>query len=73
MSDHILTVGDLVKVKAPYRPEEWVRQKPDGWPGFEYGIVVDVLTLIFSAVTSTQMHINGSQHSVLRWMDYFAR
>jgi len=54
MSDHILTVGDLVKVKAPYRPEEWVRQKPDGWPGFEYGIVVEV--------TSTQMRINGNRY-----------
>lgn len=30
MHDHILTVGDLVKVKEPYRPEEWVRQRPDG-------------------------------------------
>jgi hypothetical protein len=48
MSDHILTVGDIVRLKQPYRPEEWVLLKPSDWQGFEFGIVVEIVSHQFS-------------------------
>lgn len=30
-ANHILTTGDIVKLKQPYRPEEWVLLKPSDW------------------------------------------
>ena len=54
MSDHILTMGDIVKLKKPYRPEEWVLLKPTGWKGFEFGIVVEIV--------SSQFSVNGESY-----------
>jgi hypothetical protein len=43
-STHILTRGDIVKLKQSYRPKEWVRRKPKDWKGFEFGIVVEIVS-----------------------------
>ncbi len=51
---HILTRGDIVKLKQPYRPEEWVRRKPKEWKGFEFGIVVEIV--------SHQFTVNGDRY-----------
>jgi hypothetical protein len=51
---HILTRGDIVKLKQPYRPEELVRHKPKDWKGFEYGIVVEIV--------SYQFAVNGDRY-----------
>ena len=48
MSNHILTIGDIVRLKQPYRPEEWVSLKPTDWQGFEFGIVVEIVSHQFS-------------------------
>ena len=53
-STHILTRGDIVKLKQPYRHEEWVRRKPKDWKGFEFGIVVEIV--------SHQFTINGDRY-----------
>jgi len=47
-ANHILTTGDIVRLKQPYRPEEWVLLKGEGWKGFEYGIVVEIISCQFS-------------------------
>lgn len=52
--NHVLTLGDIVKLKTPYRPEEWVNRKPEDWKGFEYGIVVEIV--------SCQFTINGERY-----------
>jgi hypothetical protein len=54
MSDYILTVGDIVRLKQPYRHEEWVLLKPSDWKGFEFGIVVEIV--------SHQFSINGESY-----------
>lgn len=51
-TNHTLSIGDIVKLKDPYRPEEWVHHKPKTWRGFEYGIVVEIV--------STQFTVNGN-------------
>ena len=51
MSTHILTTGDIVKLKEPYRLSDFPQSKNSDWRGFEYGIVVEILT--------TQMVVNG--------------
>lgn len=48
MTSHILNTGDIVKLKKPYRPEEWVLLKPTSWNGFEFGIVVEIVSYQFS-------------------------
>ncbi len=48
MTAHILNTGDIVKLSQPYRPEEWVRIKPTDWRGFEFGIVVEIVSHQFS-------------------------
>lgn len=47
-ANHILTTGDIVKLKQPYCPEEWVLLKDKAWRGFEYGIVVEIISSQFS-------------------------
>jgi hypothetical protein len=54
MTQHILTCGDIVKLKEPYRPEEWVYRQPQTWKGFEFGIVVQIVSCQFS--------INGDRY-----------
>ena len=49
-----LNRGDIVKLKEPYLPEEWVSLKPKGWKGFEFGIVVEIV--------SSQFSINGNAY-----------
>jgi len=51
---HTLICGDIVKLKEPYLPEEWVLLKPKDWKGFEFGIVVEI--------TSHQFSINGNAY-----------
>lgn len=41
MSEHILALGDVVRLKQPYRPREWLAQQPGDWRGFEFGIVAE--------------------------------
>lgn len=41
MAQHILALGDIVKLKQPYRPKDWLEQKPIDWKGFEFGIVAE--------------------------------
>jgi len=53
-ANHILTTGDIVKLKQPYRPQEWVRLKPKDWTGFEFGIVVEII--------SSQFSVNGEAY-----------
>lgn len=48
LNDHILALGDIVKLKKPYRPEEWTQHKPDDWKGFEFGLVVEMLDYQFT-------------------------
>ena len=48
MTAHILTTGDIVRLKEPYRPSEWVLLKPNDWRGFEFGIVVEIVSHQFS-------------------------
>ena len=48
MSNHILTIGDIVRLKQPYRPNECVSLKPTDWQGFEFGIVVEIVSYQFS-------------------------
>ncbi len=47
-ANHILTTGDIVRLKQPYRPEEWVLLKDETWQGFKYGIVVEIISSQFS-------------------------
>jgi hypothetical protein len=51
---HILTTGDIVRLKEPYRPTDFPQAKNPDWPGFAYGIVVEVI--------STQMIVNGEAY-----------
>ncbi len=52
--NHILTTGDIVRLKQPYRPQEWVLLKDKTWRGFEYGIVVEII--------SSQFSVNGEAY-----------
>lgn len=54
METHILTTGDIVKLKQPYRPDDFAQLKDLAWKGFDYGIVVQIL--------STQMLVNGESY-----------
>jgi hypothetical protein len=54
MSTHILTIGDIVKLKQPYKSADFPFAKNADWRGFEYGIVVEILT--------TQMVVNGDRY-----------
>ena len=38
----IISLGDIVKLNGPYKMREWKKLKPADWPGFEYGIVVEI-------------------------------
>jgi len=51
LSRYVLTLGDIVKLKKTYRPEEWRYRQPKDWNGFEYGIVVEIV--------ATQFIVNG--------------
>ena len=51
---HILTTGDIVKLKEPYKPADFPQARNLDWPGFGYGIVVEIL--------STQMIVNGEAY-----------
>ena len=42
------SIGDIVRLKEPYRPEEWVLLKLADWKGFEFGIVVEIVSYQFS-------------------------
>jgi hypothetical protein len=63
---HTLTCGDIVKLKEPYLPEEWVLLKPKDWKGFEFGIVVEIVSYQFSvngnAYGNQQVPRNVSLH-----------
>lgn len=48
MTSPILNTGDIVKLKQPYRPKEWVLLKPTSWNGFGFGIVVEIVSYQFS-------------------------
>ena len=54
LTAHILTTGDIVKLKEPYKPADFPQAKNPDWPGFGYGIVVEIL--------STQMIVNGEAY-----------
>lgn len=58
MKDYILKIGDIVKLKKPFKPEDWKYKKtPEdykNWQGFEFGIVVEIV--------STQYTINGESY-----------
>jgi hypothetical protein len=41
MAKHDLTLGEVVKLKRPYRPKEWVEKQQRDWNGFEFGIVAE--------------------------------
>lgn len=47
-------LGDLVRLKHPYRPSEWVYRQAKDWPGFEWGIVVEIV--------ATQFTVNGAAY-----------
>ena len=51
---HILTTGDIVKLKEPYKPADFPQARNPDWLGFAYGIVVEIL--------STQMIVNGEAY-----------
>lgn len=53
-NSHVLTRGDIVRLKQPYRPEEWIRRKPKDWKGFEFGIVAEIV--------SYQFTVNGDRY-----------
>ncbi|HIK45715.1 MAG TPA: hypothetical protein IGR64_12655 [Leptolyngbyaceae cyanobacterium M65_K2018_010] len=42
MSEYVLALGDVVKLKQPYRPSEWAAGLAADWPGFEFGIVAEL-------------------------------
>lgn len=58
-ANHILTTGDIVKLKQTYRPQEWVCLKPKDWTGFEFGIVVEIVSAQFSV--NGEAYGNGQQ------------
>lgn len=58
-ANHILTTGDIVKLKQTYRPEEWVLIKDKAWRGFEFGIVVEIVSSQFSV--NDEAYGNGQQ------------
>lgn len=64
--NHILTAGDIVKLKKPYRPEEWVRRKQKDWDGFQFGVVVEIVSSQFivngDLYGNTQMPCHVSLH-----------
>lgn len=39
--NYVLSLGDVVRLKQPYRPKGWSEQKPIDWKGFEFGIVAE--------------------------------
>lgn|GEM_PF-4803332 len=41
MADYALALGDVVKLKQPYRPNTWAERQAPDWPGFEFGIVAE--------------------------------
>jgi len=41
VAKQVLALGDVVKLKQPYRPKDWLEQKPIDWKGFEFGIVAE--------------------------------
>ncbi|MGB7085370.1 MAG: hypothetical protein WBD47_07445 [Phormidesmis sp.] len=53
---HSLTAGDIVRLKEPYRPADFSQAKHPDWPGFTYGIVVDIL--------STPLSVNGEAYAI---------
>lgn len=54
MTEHILSVGDIVKLKAPYKVSDFPQSSDPDWRGFTHGIVVEIL--------STQMIVNGESY-----------
>ena len=54
MTAHIITTGDIVKLKAPYKPADFPQAKDPDWGGFTNGIVVEIL--------ETQMLVNGEAY-----------
>lgn len=54
MRNHILTVGDIVRLKEPYRVADFPQAKNPDWVGFGFGIVAEIL--------STQMIVNGEAY-----------
>lgn len=51
---HVLTTGDIVRLKDPYKPADFLQAKDPAWGGFTYGIVVEIL--------ETQMTVNGERY-----------
>ena len=54
MADHILTTGDIVRLKAPYKVSDFPQASDPDWRGFTHGIVVEIL--------STQIIVNGERY-----------
>ena len=54
MTAYILKTGDIVKLKAQYKPADFPQAKDPDWSGFTYGIVVEIL--------ETQMVVNGETY-----------
>lgn len=40
----MIKLGDHVKLLEPYRPEEYIYMNSKDWVGFEYGIVVEIVS-----------------------------
>ncbi|WAL58036.1 hypothetical protein [Thermocoleostomius sinensis] len=36
-----LSLGDIVRLKHPYRSQDWAARKSSSWRGFEFGIVAE--------------------------------
>ena len=65
MTDHILTTGDIVRLKTPYKVADFPQATDPNWRGFTYGIVVEIL--------DTQININGdrygNQQALSSWLE----
>lgn len=77
---HTLTRGDIVKLKEPYLPEEWVSLKPKEWKGFEFGIVVEIVSHQFSVngnaygdqqiPRNVSLHLYDATGQLMIWPQY---
>lgn len=54
ITEHVLTTGDIVRLKAPYKVSDFPQSSDPDWRGFTHGIVVEML--------STQSIVNGEPY-----------
>ena len=74
LEQDVKLLGKRVKLEQPYRPEEDVLKYGKDWTGYEFGIVVEIISHEFDACTALRVRQlrqqrprNVSLHLFDRW------